>query len=166
MAQQKQLIPGNTPLYNAEECDTNFIKCNGISTTNNCKINGSVTINGNIVFDQSGNITSNANRSESIKIIAGGNELNTADSGAAIEICPLENLNRGQFKLLARTNDNFAALIGTPTGGLTWNNKNVVVSLNGVPANENGDIVTNAFATVEWVNEIFNNLLDVLEENV
>lgn len=176
MAQQKQLIPGNTELYNKNECDTNFIKCNGTSTVGNCTIKGDVNLNGSVKLI--GGPAHDLNLGEYANIICPDTRANAinlithADSwdnikGAGLSLCTPDHItDPGCFKLLAKNSSGRYELMGSPNGTLTWNNKNVVVSLNGVTANENGDIVTNAFATVEWVTEIFNNLLDVLEENV
>lgn len=168
MAQQKQLIPGNTQLYSANDCDNTFIKKSGETTVTNFKLNGVVNINGNLNLGTTSNIVSVAGRTNPINIITGG-LTSEQGSGAQLTLCPSITVNEaGYFKIIAKDTSNTSVLIGKPNSELTWNNKNVVTSLNGQGADASGNVTidTTVFATVEWVQGIFNKLLNVLEENV
>ena len=48
MAQQKQLIPGDTTLYTETDCNNTFIKKSGETTVTNFKLIGNTNIQGDI----------------------------------------------------------------------------------------------------------------------
>lgn len=76
---------------------------------------------------------------------------NTHDSGASLMLYGKDaDLSHGGFDLVACTKEDSSdakQLIGTPAGLLTWNNKNIVRSVNGVNADENGNVTTRISTT-------------------
>lgn len=150
MAQQKQLIPGNTPLYNAEECDNNFVKCNGTSNVGNFTIKGDLNLNGNLKII--GTTSYDLNLGEYSNIICPDTRTNAinlithADSwdnikGAGLSLCTPDHItDPGCFKLLAKNSSGRYELQGSPNGKLMWGNNHLVQSVNGNKADAEGNI--------------------------
>ena len=69
---------------------------------------------------------------------------NTHDGGASLQLYAKNgNGAQGHFDLVACTKEDASdakQLIGTPAGQLTWNNKNIVRSVNGALADDNGNV--------------------------
>lgn len=64
-----------------------------------------------------------------------------AGSGASLQLCGSALTGtEGQFSLMAVGSTQSAALKGSPSGLLTWNNKNIVRSINNVAADANGNV--------------------------
>ena len=69
---------------------------------------------------------------------------NTHDGGASLQLYGKDsNSSHGGFDLVACTKEDASdakQLIGTPAGRLTWNSKNIVRSVNGALADDNGNV--------------------------
>lgn len=64
-----------------------------------------------------------------------------AGSGASLQLCGSALTGtEGRFSLMAVDSTQSAALTGSPSGQLTWNNKNIVRSINNVAADANGNV--------------------------
>lgn len=64
-----------------------------------------------------------------------------AGSGASLQLCGSALTGtEGQFSLMAVGSAQSATLKGSPSGQLTWNNKNIVRSINNVAADANGNV--------------------------
>lgn len=64
-----------------------------------------------------------------------------AGSGASLQLCGSALTGtEGQFSLMAVDSTQSVALTGNPSGQLTWNNKNIVRSINNVVADANGNV--------------------------
>ena len=95
---------------------------------------------------------------------------NTHDGGASLMLYGKDaNISHGGFDLVASTKENTSdakQLIGTPKGELVWDSKNIVRSVNGALADDNGNAVvishtiqnTNNFASTFLCN---NNALKI-----
>ena len=83
---------------------------------------------------------------------------NTHDGGASLMLHGKnENGARGHFDLVACTKEDASdskQLIGMPDGRLTWNSKNIVRSVNGALADENGNVQLGSIGAItgkiEW----------------
>ena len=63
------------------------------------------------------------------------------ENSAYLQLCGnAYSKGAGQFRLLAADSEHSAYLLGSPSGLLTWNNKNIVRSINNVAADENGNV--------------------------
>ena len=63
------------------------------------------------------------------------------ENSACLQLCGnAYSKGAGQFILLAADSEHSAYLLGSPSGLLTWNNKNIVRSINNVAADENGNV--------------------------
>lgn len=63
------------------------------------------------------------------------------ENSACLQLCGnAYSKGAGQFRLLAADSEHSAYLLGSPSGLLTWNNKNIVRSINNVAADENGNV--------------------------
>lgn len=80
--------------------------------------------------------------------LSGGN---TRNGGAVIHLYGKDaNGAQGVFNLVAGTKEDASdakQLIGTPAGALTWDNKHIVRSINGINANAFGDVALTQLAT-------------------
>ena len=69
---------------------------------------------------------------------------NTHDGGASLQLYAKNGYSfQGHFDLVACTKEDASddkQLIGTPSGQLTWNGRNIVRSVNGQPADDNGNV--------------------------
>jgi hypothetical protein len=177
---EKQLIPGNTNLYTADECDNTFIKKSGETSVTNFKLIGNTNIQGDISANTvlvRGNLVCDNNDvcfNGDAKFVTGFN-LDNINNQSYLHLYTSNSLDatindRGSFILSpsVATNGTRKQLKGYPNGELKWGNNHLVQSVNGNTADNEGNITISLdqFATKTWVEEIFNNLLDVLEENV
>ncbi len=63
------------------------------------------------------------------------------ENSAYLQLCGnAYSKGAGQFRLLAADSEHSAYLLGSPSGLLTWNNKNIVRSINNVAADDNGNV--------------------------
>lgn len=153
MAQQKQLIPGNTELYNKEECDNTFIKKSGETTVTNFKLIGNTNIQGDIsantVSVRSNILCDNADVffNNNASFIAGYSLRDNPSNWSYLNLYannsnPAIADNKGSF-ILAPACDgdgNRKQLKGYPTGELKWGNNHLVQSVNGNKADADGNI--------------------------
>lgn len=64
--------------------------------------------------------------------------------GARLVLTGKGDSDEGQFKLYAHNGTNSPYLVGDPTGYLQWNDENIVRSVNGVKAGNDGDVTITA----------------------
>lgn len=153
MAQQKQLIPGNTNLYTADDCNNTFIKKSGETTVTDFKLSGDINIKGDIsanTVSVRGNILcDNADVffNNNASFIAGYSLRDNPSNWSYLNLYannsnPAIADNKGSF-ILAPACDgdgNRKQLKGYPTGELKWGNNHLVQSVNGNKADAEGNI--------------------------
>lgn len=79
-------------------------------------------------------------------VVASGN---TYEDSPCVILYPSNNGEdnlAGQFHIRATKNDSTIILVGKSTGQLIWNNKNIVRSVNGVSANDSGNVAISGAA--------------------
>lgn len=75
---------------------------------------------------------------------------NSHDGGASLMLFGKNNDAQGAFDLVACSKEDASdakQLVGTPAGGLTWDNKHLVRSINGINANAFGDVALTQLVT-------------------
>lgn len=165
MAQQKQLIPGNTNLYTADDCNNTFIKKSGETSVTNFKLSGDINIQGDIsantVLVRGNILCDNADVffNNNANFIAGYNLKDNPSNWSYLNLYannsnPAIADNKGSF-ILAPACDvdgTRKQLKGYPTGELKWGNNNLVQSVNGNKADADGNISINSVSSATSAN--------------
>lgn len=123
--------------FNADILDTelknvkdNYLPLTGGTVTGDVVINGALTVPNGLIrtndTSKSINIRCTADDKSGAKLLLGGKDATT---------------NAGEFIITATNGINSFNFWGLPTGKLTWNNKNIVRSVNSVNADDNGNVI-------------------------
>ena len=122
--------------FNADILDTelknvkdNYLPLTGGTVTGDVAINGALTIPNGLIrtndTSKSIDIRCTADDKSGAKLLLGGKDATN---------------NAGEFVITSTNGTNSFNFWGLPTGKLTWGNKNIVRSVNGVTADDNGNI--------------------------
>lgn len=122
--------------FNADILDTelknvkdNYLPLAGGTVTGDVAINGALTVpNGLIRTNDTSKVMTiicTADDKSGAKLLLGGKDATN---------------NAGEFVITATDGTNSFSFWGLPTGKLTWNNKNIVRSVNSVNADDNGNV--------------------------
>ena len=136
--------------FNADILDTelknvkdNYLPLAGGTVTGDVAINGALTVpNGLIRTNDTSKVMTiicTADDKSGAKLLLGGKDATN---------------NAGEFVITSTNGTNSFNFWGLPTGKLTWGNKNIVRSVNGVTADDNGNIILEVGGTVKSVNGV------------
>ena len=93
-------------------------------------VEGALAANGGLVLGNGDNITTTADRTAAVTICSG----EQYDTDPSLSLFPMESTTPSKGGFILRAGSNMKHFKGLPDGSLTWDGKNIALSVNGVNA--------------------------------